>query len=242
MNWQQQWIDGILAEIPAGAYRRRLEAELRDHLDSQYRALTEAGQTPDQARAEALRAMGEPETLREEYKAAWRRSLSGRLEALRSQLIIWVVGCAVMFGAHLVVASVIGWVWNLAISLPADSRDPQIRMIRDTLGNLNNSLFFSHLLPLVFALTLGAYYLSREFQTSRHPVWQVSVGLSSYWTFLAMFDVWWEALDDHRTFWDEVKVYMGFNAGYYLFTFSLCILLGVVFGHMSAKMKRPSAA
>lgn len=86
MNWKQEWIDEVLEEVPAGSCRRRMEAELRDHLETLRRDLTEAGWTEEEVRTEALRLMGRPERLREEYAAAWRQTLPGRLEALGYRL------------------------------------------------------------------------------------------------------------------------------------------------------------
>lgn len=96
MNWKQQWIDHVLAEIPTGSCRKRMEAELCDHLETQCSALMESGRTETEARAEALRTMGEPDKLREEYRAVWRRTLPGRLETLVWRLCVWVAGCGIM--------------------------------------------------------------------------------------------------------------------------------------------------
>lgn len=174
MSWQQQWIDGILAEVPVGSYRRRLEAELRDHLDSQYRALTEAGRTPDQAQAEALRAMGEPETLRKEFMAAWRRSWPARAEELRRWLKGWAGGFIVMGGVDFLIAYVLGTMWNMAISLPGDSQDKWVKLIRGTVGNLNNS-YLRWWLPLVPALIAGrstwAANFGRRLTPRRSSAW-----------------------------------------------------------------------
>jgi len=241
MNWQQQWISEVLSKIPEGGYRSRVEAELRDHLETQCRALTEAGWTPDGARAEALRVMGTPEALQREYMAAWRRSWPARLEELGRRLRAWAGGLAVMFGAQFLVSYMVGTIWSMALSLPGNSQDPWVRAIRGTLGNLNNSLFFSHLLPLLCALIAGAFYLSRRFQTSRRLAALISAALCVHWAHIAAFDVWWEALNDHITFWEELKVCVHYNAGYYSLTLALCVLTGVVFGHMSARIKRSAA-
>lgn len=241
MNWKQQWIDGVLEDVPSGSYRRRLENELNDHLETRLHALMGSGRTEAEAQAEALEAMGAPDQLREEYRAAWRRSWPGRREALRRQLWTWVCGCAVMLGAHCLISYVMGTMWRMAISLPGDSHEPWIRLIRGTIGDLNNS-WLRLFLPLTLALIAGAYYLGRKFRASRCPAALISVGLFVHWTFIAAFEIWWEALDDHRTFWEELKVYLPYNAVYYFSTFALCILLGVVFGYLSAKPERPAAA
>ena len=241
MNWKEKWIDGVLGEIPGGSYRKRMENELNDHLETQFRALVESGRTEAEARMEALRAMGEPEVLQEEYRAAWRRSLSGRLAALGRRLGVWARGFAVMLGAHYLVSLVMSTIWGMAISLPGDSREPWIKLIRGTIGDLNNSLLWL-LLPLTLALIAGAYYLGRKFRASRCPAALISAGLCVHWTFITAFTIWWEAADDHRTFWGELMVYLPYNAVYYSSTFALCILLGVMFGHLSAKPERPLAA
>lgn len=242
MNWQQQWIDEILAEIPMGSYRRRVEAELRDHLESHCRALTEAGRTPDQARAEALRTMGEPEALREEYQAAWRRSWPARAEELRRRLKAWAVGLAVMGGVHFLVAFLLGAMWNMAISLPGDSYVKWVRLIRGTVGNLNNA-YLTTWLPLVLSLAAGAFCLGRKFRASSRPAPLISMGLCLHWACIAAFNGWWYGIvHHHRPFWVEVGRHFYYAAWHYAWTFALCILLGVAFGRMSVRTSRSAAA
>ena len=213
-----------------------MAAELRDHLDSQYYALTEAGWTPDQALAETLRAMGEPEALREEYKAAWRRS-----RPVRPRLKTWAKGCAVMGGVHLLVGCVLGAMWEMAISLPGDSQDKWIRLIRGTVGDLNNS-YLKWWLPLVLALIAGAYYLGRKFRESPHPAPLIGTALCFHWASVAAFNGWWRgSVDHHRPFWEAVGRHFYYMAWHYAWTFALCILLGIVFGHMSAGIRRSAA-
>lgn len=237
MDWQQQWINGILSEIPMGDYRRRVEAELHDHLDSQYRSLTEAGRTPEQAQTETLSTMGESETLRAEYRAAWRRSLK-----IRHPLKMWARGIAVMSGVHFLVACVLGVMWDMATSLPGDSHDKWVRLIRDTLGNLNNS-YLRYWLPLVLALIAGAFYLGRKFRASSCSVPIISSGLCLHWACIAAFNGWWRGIvDHHRPFWEAVARHFYYKAWHYAWTFMLCILLGVWFGYVSVKIKRSPAA
>lgn len=240
MNWKQEWINEVLAEIPAGRYRNRMDTELLDHLETQYRALIESGRAEAEARAETLRAMGEPKSLQEEYQAAWLRSLPGRLETLKHQFGVLACGCAVMFGVHSLVGTVIGTIWGMAISLPGDSQEPWIRLIRETVGDLNNS-WLRLLLPLTLALIAGAYYLGFKFRASRCSAAFISAGLCIHWTFITAFEILVKSADHHRTFWEELKVYLPYNAVYYSSTFALCILLGAVFGRMPLKPERPIA-
>lgn len=238
MNWKQQWIHEVLAEIPPSRYRRRMEAELRDHLETQCLALIDAGWTQDEARSEALRVMGAPEVLQREYAAAWRRSWPARLEDLGQRLRAWAVGLAVMFGTQLLISSVIDTIGNTAFPLPAASQGPWVRVIRGTVENLNNSLFFSRLLPLLCALIAGAFYLSRKFQTSRRPAASISAGLCVHWAYIAVFRIWFEALDDHMTFWEALNHSLPYNAGYDFLILALCVLLGFAFGHMPGRTVR----
>lgn len=234
-EWMETFISQCLADIPWGKYCQRTAKELRDHMETQYQALIGAGASPSEARGRVLAAMGDPERLREEYRAgyeaAWERSLPGRLEELRHCLKMWAGGCAVMAGVHLLISYVSGSIWQMALSLPGNSPDPQIRMIRDTLGNLNNSLFWRHLFPLVCALLAGAYYLGRRFQTSRRPARRISTGLFFHWAYIAAFRAWWRTIDSHYlSFWEAVGRHFYYNAGYYALTLAFCVLLGVVFG------------
>jgi len=223
MNWKQQWINEVLEEIPAGSYRKRAEAELYDHLETQCHALMEAGRTQDQARKEILRVMGEPEALQKEYAAAWRRSWPARLEELVHRLLAWAGGLAIMW-----------WVQYLGCCA-ADA-------FWSTVLNLDSSSFFRDLFALLCALIAGAFFLSRLFQTSRRPAVLISAGLFFHWASFVALGVSWEALDDHRTFLEELILFLTYNAGYCALALTLCVLLGVVFGHMSGRRQRLSAA
>lgn len=97
MDWKQQWIDEVLGIIPQGYYRRRAEVELRNHLEDRHRTLTEPGMTESEARAEALRTMGELDKLQKEYMAAWRQSPERKL-TVRSAVVI---GCILILFAYL---------------------------------------------------------------------------------------------------------------------------------------------
>ena len=188
-------------------------------METLYLSLTEGGMDPGQARRETLRAMGEPNKLKEEYRVMWQQVLPGQLDY---RLKTWVWGCVVMFDAHLLAFFGIAFVWGLAALLPGD-----IPVYLDNWLNL---------LSLASALILGAYYLSCKFRASRHPVLQISAGLSLYWLSTAMFQGCLKA-SDGPLFWEQFKDYFSYNVTYYSLTFALCILLGVVFGHMSVKMK-----
>lgn len=233
MNWMDNFIENTLEKVPEGRYRKRAEAELRDHLETQCRALTEAGLPPEEVQTETLRAMGEPEKLQGEYEAAWRRTLEGRMNALGHRLEPWVLGCAVMGGVHFLIYAAVGTAFNLAISLPGDSQDPWVRLIRGTVGDINNSLFWRHLFPLVLALAAGGFYLSRRFQGARHRVWKISMGLSFHWAYIVAYMTMWQAIDDHHLpFWEAAVRDFLYVAWYHALTLLLCILLGVVFAQL----------
>lgn len=231
MDWMEEFISQVLADVPRGSYRTRAEKELRDHLEALYQA-------EPWKKEEILVAMGEPEKLQKEYEAAWRRSLPGRIKELRCRLGAWAKGWLVMFGTHCAIFLVIGTVNNMALSLPGDSLDPWVRLIRGTLGDLHNSLFWRHLFPLGSALMVGAYYLSRKFQTSRRPARPISAGLSLHWAFITLFRTWWYTVKAHHlSFWAAVGRHFYYNTWYYVLTFALCVLLGYLFGRNTERSR-----
>lgn len=226
----EEFISQCLAGVPEGNYRARTEKELGDHLECQRRALLEAGRTEAEARAETLGLMGDPEKLKEEYLAAWKRSLPGRLAALGFCLRSWAGGLAVTAGTHLLIYFVIGIAHNLALSLPGDSQEPWIRLIRGTVGDIHNSLFWRHLFPFALALTIGAYYLGRRFRTARRPAALIIPVLCVHWAYIVAYMGMWQAIDDHHMpFWTAFGEFLARSAWYHLFTLQLCILLGVLF-------------
>lgn len=207
-KWMDEFISQCLRDVPPGKYRTRAEKELRDHM------------LQFLSREEALQVMGDPEQLQREYKAAWARSLPGRLEELGRCLDTWAVGWAIMLGTHLLISIVIGCINWMALSLPGDSLDPTVQLIRGTLGDLHNSFFWWRVFPFVSALTLGACYLGRRSRTLLHPVREIGVGLSIYGASIAMLRLWVQAAHHHRTMWGEFTHY----PVYYFLIIGACVL------------------
>ena len=242
MDWKQDWIDLVLDEVPQGAYRKRLEAELRDHLETQCRAFMDAGRTQDEAQTEALCVMGTPEKLKEEYEAAWRRSWPGPLAPLGKRVGAWAGGYVVMTLMHYLAFLFLLVLWQAAAWLISVSRNPQIKLLQDAMEYLDG-IYFTFWFPLLLALTAGAFYLRYKFQALRHPAWRITVGLSCHWASVTAFHVWWYMqFEPHLPLEEAVTYYLGRHVGYYSFTFLLCILLGVVFGMLPAKTGKPAAA
>lgn len=240
MKWTDAFINDTLKHVPMGRYRRRAEAELRDHLETEYRALMEAGRTEDEARTETLRVMGKPEKLKEEYEEAWRQSIPAQLEELGRRVGAWVGGCFVMALTHFLAFLFLFLLRQAAARLPSVSLNPQIKMIQDAVENLN-SIFFTFF-PLLLALIAGAFYLRYKFQASRHPVWPITACLSCHWASVTVRHVWvYTLFEPHLPLEEAATHYFGLNFGYYSFTFLLCVLLGVVFGMIPAKAGKPAA-
>ena len=72
MEQMEHFIRRILADVPPGRYRSQAEAELRDHMETQYGDLTGGGKQHREALEAVLHTMGDTEALRKEYAAAWR--------------------------------------------------------------------------------------------------------------------------------------------------------------------------
>lgn len=243
MNWMDTFIDNTLEKVPKGRCRTRMEKELRDHMLAELEALTGAGRTVDEAQAETLRLMGEPETLREEYGAAWRRSLPARLEELGRRIGSWALGCALMGSVHFLVYYAMAAVWKMSLHLRGDSPNPWERFIRGTVGEWDNSLFWRDLFPLVLALAAGAFFLSGRFRGSRHPAVLISVGLSFHWAYIVAYITFWQAIDDHHMpFWEAAARDFLYCVPYHALTLLVCILLAAVFARRSARAALPKAA
>lgn len=245
MNWKQQWIDEVLEKIPAGSYRRRMEAELRDHLETQCRALMESGRTESEARAEALRAMGEPDKLQEEYRAAWRRSLPGRLAELGHRLKVWAAGCVVMGTLYIftfMLLSIVGFTYDAI--LPDRVYFPILS------GNKIYVTVFSTVLFLL-PFTLGALFLRFFFRKESRPVGLVTVGLLAAWAGEKAAIISISALIYHMPLGLDLltRIYHGgdttapwFSPANYVLTFLGCIFLGLTIGRLPVRTRRPSAA
>lgn len=210
----EEFIRQCLEGVPEGNYRTRTEKELRDHLECQRRALLEAGRTEAEARAETLGLMGDPEKLKEEYLAAWRRSLPGRLAVLGFCLRTWAKGLGVMFCMLYAACYPRNWMCDYLIG---DLRETHLYWLWD-------------LIPLACSLVAGALYLDRRFRNARHSAALTSAGVLVHWANVTAFDVWWYIADHaYRANWEAAVRYLSRNIRYISFTFVLCILLGVLF-------------
>ncbi len=74
--WMEDFIHLCLAKIPDLLYRKRLTAELSDHLASLSEDLEAEGLPAGQAQALALERMGDPEVLSAAYLAQWRQRMN----------------------------------------------------------------------------------------------------------------------------------------------------------------------
>lgn len=241
MNWKQQWIDEVLAKIPAGSYRRRMEAELSDHLETQCRALMESGRIGSEARAETLRAMGEPDKLQEEYRAAWRRSPGGKVSALGSI----AMGCVAMGTLYILTFMLLGMA-----GFTYDAESPDRVCFPILSGNMMNVTVFSTVLFLL-PFTLGAFLLRFHFRNESRPVGLVTVGLLAAWAGEKAAIISISALICQMPLGLDLltRIYHGgdttapwFSPANYVLTFLGCIFLGQMIGRMSVRMKRPAAA
>lgn len=73
LNRAEDFLEQCLSGIPEGKYERRLRKELEGHLAALEADLTDAGYSQEEARAEAIRRMGDPAALNGSYRAEWRR-------------------------------------------------------------------------------------------------------------------------------------------------------------------------
>lgn len=71
MTWTRDFISRALEGIPKDKYRKRMKAELEDHLIALARDLEDNGTAPEQAREQAVALMGAPEDLNVSFREVW---------------------------------------------------------------------------------------------------------------------------------------------------------------------------
>ena len=84
-----EYLELCLAEVPSSDYRRRLDAELGEHLADLADGFLAMGYGEEEARSRAMEKLGQPEALREEFRLAWLRQPERR----RRDLLHIVNGC-----------------------------------------------------------------------------------------------------------------------------------------------------
>lgn len=242
MNWMEEFIGQCLAEVPPGKYRTRAGKELRDHLECRRRALAEAGRTEAEARAEALAAMGDPNRLRGEYRAAWTRTFQARA----GRLAVIAGGCLLMGLLYICTAvflSVLGFTTD-SISTRPTVLGRTFPMYGDTVAF---TIFGSSLFLLPFSL--GALYLRARFRDARRPAVWVTLGLLAAWagekaTIISLSALIYEmplGLDLlHRISRGGDVTGPWFTPAYITLTFLGCLILGQLFGRKTERRHKPA--
>lgn len=164
--WMEDFIHLCLAKIPDLLYRKRLTAELSDHLASLSEDLEAEGLPAGQAQALALERMGSPEELSRQLYGRWRQHIrSPRYVFSQLALTCCIIGLSV-----LLVYLILG-----AAGLTHDAA-PGLSMAGNPLltGAVGVLLF---LLPF----SLGAFWLTRRFQGHTSPRRLVLLGLLLAW-------------------------------------------------------------
>lgn len=248
MNWKQQWIDVVLAKIPAGGYRKRMQAELCDHLETQCCDLMESGRTESEAQVEMLGTMGEPETLQREYEAAWKRTPESKVRAVLGYLGLVMLGGIVLYVMYVLMTGL--------LTIPASlDKGAQNKLLRDGVFQfLAGNLFFW----IPFAAE--AAFLRLCLQNYRRRGLLIGLALLMAWTLGTLVFVilcleigeysqygllppaWPDRL---ALFYDDMQhrsLAPWITPGYHLMNIAGCVFLGLVFGRMPIREKKPSAA
>lgn len=231
MDWKEGFVHRVLSAVPGGSYRRRMEAELRDHLETQCRALTEAGWPETEAQTEALRLMGEPEKLQKEYEAAWRRSPQAGAGRTAARFGIITGGCVLMGVLYC----------TIAILLLIFSRllgESSLFLMAGIEQDVPNQIFciifmFLFLVPASFVGLYLHFCVRRE----RHPVRVVTAGLLTPWLggraailLMCMADTGLPLGPELLERLPNYSFFLIFSPSYMVATFVGCILLGQFFG------------
>lgn len=116
-KWMEDYVNGILPDVCDTSYHRRAKAELMNHLSEEYRRLIEQGHKPEEARAKVIEQMGDPESLRKDYKAACLHVVSSRGYYFSRVLI----GCslvAITYVALLFILAAAGYTYDARPGIP----------------------------------------------------------------------------------------------------------------------------
>ena len=109
MDRAEEYLSGCLSGVPKSKYRARLQSELSDHLNLLTGDLEAVGCAPEEAQREALRQMGDAETLCEVYRAEWLRQPERR----RWDLSRMLCGCLLAGFLSFPASTVLGVLWNM---------------------------------------------------------------------------------------------------------------------------------
>jgi len=236
-DWMTNLISWCLADIPRGKYRDRTEKELRDHMETLYLSLTEGGMDPDQAQGEALRAMGDPKQLRDEYEAAWQRTFLARTGKAVSNLSHICLGCVLMGVLYImtfILLALVGFTYDAERS---------VGFSFPILAGGANLFVFSCVLFLV-PFTLGALYLRLCFRNEARPGEGITLGLLVAWAGEKASIILLSALIYGMPLCPEllIRIYHGgdttapwMNPAYVALTFIMCLALGQIFGRSTEK-------
>ena len=164
--WMEPFIRPCLARIPDRLYRKRLTAELADHLESLSADLKAEELSVQQAQALALERMGNPEELSRQLYGRWHQHVrSPRYVLGQLALACWMMGLAFLLAFFLL--GVAGFTYDAA---PGWSMQGNPAVTAAAGGTI-------FLIPFSF----GAFWLARQFQGHPHPRALVFAGLLLAW-------------------------------------------------------------
>lgn len=155
MTWQDQFVKACLEKVPAGEYRHRSEAELREHLETLAWERREAGAGEDQVRQEVLARMGDPAQLQKAYQA---EGLRRRALEPRYMVECWLAGVMWMDLCWFVL-----WLLLAAVGFSNDSGAFPLY------GHPGRVLFVGVVLS-VFPTLVSGWYLSGALRFHPRPV------------------------------------------------------------------------
>ena len=228
---REEFLKRALADLPKSEYRNRLQAELTDHLEQLTDDLEKAAYSPEEARVEALRQMGDAKELNAGYWAEWLRQPERvRWDISRFALGILLAGAGFLGGA--------------ALNLFADT---MLALFGIIAGGVHTTPFLTFLHHMGGAVLYAAAFipnaiaLRKAFRRRRKRAAMVGGGLLLSWVVgkgsavLYLFTVYGpEALAEGkeitaRTFVGSYDL-LWFTSEYILLSLLGCVALGWLFG------------
>ena len=163
-------LEDCLSRVPESKYRLRLREELEAHLGDLLESYLASGCGPEEAEALAVKALGAPDRLREEYRRSWLR----QPERFRRDARRLLMGCFLALLGHLAAMGFLGWFGSAAGEASAVRRalglwgSPRWRLFAEAL------LFAGEMLPPL------TWLLLRFRREESRRAW-VTAGLTLVW-------------------------------------------------------------
>lgn len=228
MTWQDEFIKVCLKKVPAGAYRIRTEAELREHMEILIQEQRAAGIGEEQLPQTVLAQMGDPVQLQKAYQV---EGLRRRTLEPKYAVECWLAGVMWMDLCWFVL-----WLLLAAVGFSNDSGAFPLY------GHPGRVVFVGVVLS-VFPTLVSGWYLSGALRFHPRPVRMNCACLGLIWLVTCLEQLGLSALTYGIPVWRLGELFGRISGGsdptfpwftpqYVVMWLVWCLLLGIVLPHL----------